>query len=69
MTEIVWMTLPIRFHLREKIGPVDALGLGDSILHYVRPLTVNLVVVCSEEVIKPRSNALERFILCGVSLT
>ena len=69
MADIVWMTLPIRFHLREKVGSVDALRLSDSILNHVRFLTVCLVVVHSEKVIEPSCYAFESFILCGERLS
>ena len=68
MAEIVWMTLPISFHLREKIGSVDALVLGDRILDKVRFLAVNLVVVCPEKGIDPCCNTLERLSLCCIGL-
>ena len=69
MADIVWMTFPIRFHLREKIGSVDALRLGDGILNQVRLLTVHLVVVRLEKVIEPCWNAFERLFLSDISLS
>ena len=68
MTYIVWMTLPISFHLRKKVGSIEALRLGDGVLNQFRLLTAHLAVVRSIKVIESCCNALDCFVLRGVRL-
>ena len=69
MADIIGVTLPVRFHLREKVGPINTLGLPDSILNQIRLFTIQLVVICAEETIEPRCNAFNGFVLRGVRLS
>ena len=62
MANIVWMSFPVRFHLRKEIGFVDALGLADGLLNCISFLVVECVIVGSIEAFETCLYSVYRFI-------
>ena len=45
MADVIWMSLPVGPHFREKIGSKDPLKLGDRCFHVAASFRMNIRVV------------------------
>lgn len=68
MTDVVWVSLPIRFHLRKEISLVDSLRLTDCALDRISFLTIDLAV-SSIKTIQTLSNSFDGLVLGCIRLT
>ena len=68
VSEVIWMSGPIGFHLGEEVGLEDALRFADRGFDRVGLLRVQLAVVGSIKPVETRCNCVERLLLRRVGL-
>src|SRR5258708_32285489 len=62
VADVVWMSLPISLHLREKVSLKEALGFGNGRFDPFGLLRINIRIIRAIEIIQARGNRFQRFV-------